>query len=155
MARSARIAAIPIWGLAGALAGAADGDPAAPAATRLGLAEPALVWESVAVLESYPPQFVAVLRAEMPTPGWTVTVDSVETDPAGRRIVVETTATPPADIVAQVLTPARVRVHLGSVPVGRYCLEVWMRREPSAPYRLAGSFVVDASDPAPPLEPGK
>ncbi len=155
MARSARIAAVVVSGLAGALAGAAEGDPAAPAAARLGLAEPALEWESVAVLESYPPQFVAVLRAEMPTPGWTITVDSVETDPPAGRIVAKVTGRPPSGLVAQVVTPARVRVHLGTLPVGRYCFEVWMRREASAPYRRAGSFVIEASDPAPPLERGR
>lgn len=155
MARSARIAAILVWGLGGAAAGAAESDPAAPAAMRLGLAEPALEWESVAVLESYPPQFVAVVRVEMPTPGWTVAVDSVKTDPAEGRIVVQATGTPPGRLVAQVITPERLRVRLGSLPVGRYCLEVWMRRGQSAPHQLVGSFVVEASDPAPPLEPGK
>lgn len=147
-----RLAAIVLAGIAaGGLA--AGGEPEAPAAMKLAPAEVSFQLESVAVLESLPPQFVAVFRAEMPTPGWTLAVDSVETDVSEGRILVKITRTPPAGIVAQVLTPVSLRVHLGSVPVGRYCLEIWMRADRSVPYRLAGSVVLEASDPAPPLGP--
>ncbi len=149
MARIALRSAVSVLSIS-----ACSREPAAgpPAATRLVPAEPSYRWAEARVLESLPPQLVVELKAEMPTPGWSLTVDSVEVDPNAGRIVLRITEAGPSGIVAQVITPTRVQANLGSVPVGRYCLEVWTRRAAQGSYSLAQSLALAASGGAPPQE---
>lgn len=100
---------------------------------------------SVITLESMPPQFVIRGVREMPTPGWKFTLDSVDVDPALGRILVKVTDIAPTGIVPQVITPTPIDLRLGSVPVGRYVVEVRTRRERRRRHALLQAFAVEAT----------
>ena len=114
-----------------------------PSASALEIPEPSFRRPVVNVLESHPVRFVLVFEQQMPTPGWRTEVDSVEVDEG--RIVVKITAKPPEGIVAQVITPAQLRVPLGSLKQGRYVLELRIRRDEAQAYQIAHVLVVVAS----------
>lgn len=82
----------------------------------------------VVVLKSKPPQFEVMLEREMPTPGWTFDVDGIQVDDDAGRIVVRVTEVRPTNIVAQVITPTKLKISLGSLPRGQYFLELQVRR---------------------------
>ena len=107
--------------------------------------EPAFQRPVVEVLESHPVQFVIVFDREMPTPGWTSTVDSVDVDRKTGRIVVKITDQAPEGMVAQVITPTKLRIKVGSLPNGRFVLELRARRGEDGDYRPAHALVVVAS----------
>lgn len=108
--------------------------------------EPALFDEPrVEMAKSLPPQFSLTLSREMPTPGFSFTVDSVEVDPEARRIVARVTEQAPKGMVAQVLTPAWFKLDLGAIEPGRYFLELYLRDDPGAKHRPAQAVLLDAS----------
>jgi hypothetical protein len=78
--------------------------------------------------KSLPPQFELVLEREAPTPGYAFEIDSLDVNPAERRIRVRFTEKRPEGLVAQVITPTRMRVELGALEPGAYVLELWLRR---------------------------
>lgn len=121
------------------------GGAADPPATVLEFPEPPFRQPLVRVLESDPVRFVLVFEQQMPTPGWTSEVDSVEVDREAGRIVVEITQQAPEGIVAQVITKTEVAVGLGSLPRGRYVLELRTRRGAAGGYRPVHALVVVAS----------
>lgn len=114
----------------------------AAGATRLEVAGHPFGEPRVQVLESQPPQFDLVFRREMPTPGFELRVDSIETE--GGRIVARITELAPEGMVAQVITPTELRLSLGAVAPGRYLLEIHTRRGEDGVYLLADALVLTA-----------
>lgn len=98
----------------------------------------------IQLLESRPPQFDLVFRREMPTPGFTLHVDSIERVDDRGRIVARVTEVAPKGMVAQVITPTELRLSLGSVPQGRWVLEIHTRRGDNGVYLLADALVLVA-----------
>lgn len=96
--------------------------------------------------ESAPPQFDVILKLAMPTPGWKLQVDKVEKPDTGHRIKVSITGTRPKGMMPQVITNAEVRVRLGSLPKGRYLLDVYGRHEAAGSYQRRGVALVHAFD---------
>ncbi|TDI49181.1 MAG: hypothetical protein E2P01_03870 [Acidobacteria bacterium] len=119
----------------------AGGESAAPAATSLTVvrseaADPFKLVE----LDGSPPTFVAEFTQQMPTPGWTFRIDSVETH--GDRIVARLTEIRPQGMVVQMIAPGTAKIPLGSLERGRYVLEIRSRRNPQADYRPAFATVL-------------
>ncbi len=119
----------------------AGGEPAVPAATSLTVvrAEAADAFKLVK-LDGSPPTFVAEFTQQMPTPGWTFRIDSVETH--GDRIVATLTETRPQGMVVQMIAPGTAKIPLGSLTRGRYVLEIRSRRNPQADHRPAFATVL-------------
>jgi hypothetical protein len=115
-----------------------------PPASTLSMAEPAFRNAEVSVLEGASGKFEIVLEREMPTPGWTFTVDALEPDERSRRIVVRVTENRPEGMVAQVITPARLYLPLGPLAKGRHVLEIRLRRGGAGEHRLVQAFVLVA-----------
>jgi hypothetical protein len=113
-------------------------------ASSLAIADPAFHDPEIRVLESAPTQFEIVLEREMPTPGWTFTVDAVETDEKTGRIVARVTENRPKGIVAQVITPGRLELRVGSLAKGRYVFEIWLRRGAATNHRPAHTLILSA-----------
>ena len=84
-------------------------------------------------LDGSRPTFVAEFTQQMPTPGWTFRIDSVETE--GDRIVARITEIRPQGMVVQMIAPGTVKIPLGSFERGRYVLEIRSRRNPEAEHR--------------------
>lgn len=118
--------------------------PGNPAASRMWLAGEELEQAEVVAHETMPPRFTLVLVRGMPTPGWTCTVDAVDVDAANGRIAVRLTEIAPAGIAAQVITPTRFELPLGTVGAGSYFVEVRTRREAGREHRPAHALVLEA-----------
>ena len=105
-------------------------------------------WEgeraAVAEATGDPVEFTLVLSREMPTPGWSFEVDSVEVDGAGQRIVVALTERRPTGMVAQVLTTTEFRIPLGNPGRGTYFVEIRARPDAETPYQPAHALVIRA-----------
>ena len=101
---------------------------ATPGPVRAALAASDYRVEKVAV-EGDPAHVVLTLRREMRTAGWDLRVEEVEPAIDDRTIRVRMVAVPPEGLAAQVITPREVRVDLGSLPPGRFVLEIWERTE--------------------------
>lgn len=138
------------WSLAPwlALACAAGGGKHEPRATRLDWGSRPFEAAGIRVLESYPPQFVLVFTREMPTPGYTFRVDRLDVDARRGRIVAQVSELPPEGMVAQVITEGELSLEVGSLPVGRFVVEIHARRGTRGEYALAGAGVVEATEPA-------
>lgn len=91
-----------------------------------------------------PPTFTLVLVRQMPTPGFTWKVDALDVDVRGRRITARLTESAPQGIVAQVITPTRFELPLGSLETGSYFVELWTRRGPSGEHRPSHALVLEA-----------
>ena len=91
-------------------------------------------------LDGSPPTFVAEFTQQMPTPGWTFRIDSVETH--GDRIVARLTEIRPQGMVVQMIAPGTAKIPLGSLERGRYVLEIRSRRNPQADHRPAYATVL-------------
>ena len=119
----------------------AGGEPATPAATSLTVvrSEAADPFKLVK-LEGSPPTFVAEFTQQMPTPGWTFRIDSVETH--GDRIVAKLTEIRPQGMVVQMIAPGTAKIPLGPFTRGRYVLEIRSRRNPQADHRPAFATVL-------------
>ena len=118
--------------------------PRSPAATRVWLAGEDLTRVEFAADKSEPPRFTLAFVREMPTPGWTCHVDAVELDAPGRRISVRLTDVGPQGMTAQVITPTRFEVPLGSVAPGSYFVEIWTRRDPGRDHEPTQALIVTA-----------
>ena len=116
----------------------AGGGPAAPAATSLTVVRSEAF--KLVKLDGSPPTFVAELTQQMPTPGWTFRIDSVETH--GDRIVAKLTEIRPQGMVVQMIAPGTAEIPLGSLTRGRYVLEIRSRRNPQADHRPAFATVL-------------
>jgi hypothetical protein len=138
------LAVLPVAMLVACAAGYTK-DPSRPAAA-LDWARPTLEGAEIHVLESDPPRFELVLTREMPTPGYRFEIDSLEVDAEAGRIVAKVTDVPPDGMVAQVITPTRLRLSLGTLPVGRYVLEIRTCRG-TGDHRLLGARVLVATGP--------
>lgn len=132
--------------LPGVVALAAAGGPAAgePSATALAVVEPTFREPEVRVAMSMPPQFEVVFQREMPTPGWSFTVDAVEVDEEASRILARITEVAPEGISLQVITETACRVPLGKLEPGLYSFELWVRRGDEGPHVLTQSLVLRA-----------
>ncbi len=116
----------------------AGGEPAAPAATSVTVVRSEAF--KLVKLDGSPPTFVAEFTQQMPTPGWTFRIDSVETH--GDRIVARLTETRPQGMVVQMIAPGTAKIPLGSLKRGRYVLEIRSRRNPEASHRPAFATVI-------------
>ena len=94
--------------------------------------------------ESKPAKFTLVVNREMPTPGWTFEIDTIEVDADAARVTVKLTEAAPDGIVAQVLTPGRIEVPLGTIEPGAYFVELWIRRQAGKPHQPGHALVVVA-----------
>ena len=112
----------------------AGGEPVAPSAANVTVvrSEAADPFKLVK-LEGAPPTFVVEFTQQMPTPGWTFKVDSVETD--GDRIVAKMTEIRPQGMVVQMIAPGTAKIPLGSLTRGRYVLEIRSRRNAQREHR--------------------
>ena len=99
----------------------------------------------VAVLKSLPPQFEVTLLGEMPTPGFTLEVNSVEVDESSARIRALVTERAPEGVTSQVLTRTKLRLPLGTLAPGTYILELWLRRDPTKPHTLHQALLLTAT----------
>lgn len=115
------------------------------AATRLFVPESRFGELSVAASKSMPPQFVLQLEREMPTPGWGFEVDSVQVDPATRRILAKVSEIPPSGMTAQVITRATIEIDVGRLGKGGWILELHLRRGREGDHGLAYARVLGAS----------
>jgi hypothetical protein len=127
-----------------ALAVAGEPGPTETSATSLTIAEPAFRDPQVLVAMSMPPQFDLVLDRDMPTPGWSFTVDEVAVDLEHGRIVARISEVAPQGASAQVITETTCRVPLGKLPGGTYWLELWLRRGTALPHTPAQALVIHA-----------
>ncbi len=98
----------------------------------------------VIIRKSMPPQFEVVFDRNMPTPQWKFELDGVDVAPDTGRIVAKITELPPDGYVSQVISPHKCRIDLGTVPKGKYVMELWIRRGKDNPHRLAQAFVLNA-----------
>jgi len=80
-----------------------------------------------------PPTFTAEFTQQMPTPGWTFRIDSIETE--GERIVAKVTEIRPQGMVVQMIAPGTMTISLGSLKRGRYVLEIRTRRDPTVKHQ--------------------
>jgi hypothetical protein len=106
----------------------------APAATQVAVvrseaADPL----KLVTTEGSPSTFTIEFTQQMPTPGWTFQIDSVDTQ--GDRIVAKMTEIRPTGMVVQMIAPGTAKIPLGSLERGRYVLEIRSRRDPSREHR--------------------
>ncbi len=87
-----------------------------------------------------------ILTLAMPTPGWKLGVDGVGRPDATDRIKVSITGSGPEGLVPAVITDTKVRVTLGSLPKGRYILDVFGRHDAAKPHRRMGVALLHAFD---------
>lgn len=128
---------LPILALLAALAAARPGPD-----TALSL-KPLDPMFAVKVVQrpSCPPSFDVELTADMPDPGWSLTLDRVsDPDEAGRRTV-EITATRGEGAYVQVVTPRTVTLGLGCMRKGVYLLDIHLRRGPTKYERVQATVL--------------
>jgi hypothetical protein len=119
------------------------GGPEEPAAKTLTVVRPETADTFKLVqLEGTLTEFVAEWTRQMPTPGWTFEIDAV--DVVEDRIVVKLTEVRPEGMVVQMLAPGTAKIPLGSLPPGRYVLEIRSRRSPQTDHRPAYATVIVA-----------
>jgi hypothetical protein len=85
-----------------------------------------------------------VFVREMPTPGWSFSVDAVEVDEESSRITAKISDIPPSGPTAQMISAAECRLGLGKLARGVYSLELWLRRGTEGPHVLTQALVVRA-----------
>jgi len=113
-------------------------------ATSMNVREAKFYAPEIVMLKTMPPQFELALGRDMPTPGWKFVVDAVDIDEAAGRITVRVTEHRPEGMVAQVITPSKLNVSLGTLAPGHYVLEIWSRRSTSAKHTPIQAFILDA-----------
>lgn len=121
------------------------GRSANPPAQSLAVVPPGVEAIELGVISSRPPQFVLRGQRLMPTPGWTFHIDSVKTETAAGRIVVQLTDMPPEGMVIQTLGPTPLAVQLGALRTGRYVVELHTRRSPHERHQLLQAIVIEAA----------
>jgi len=82
----------------------------------------------IAASETEPRQFELVLTRELPSPAWTLTLDSLEVDAEQRRIVAHLTEQSSGGMAAQVIVKRELRLTLGTIESGFYVVELRLRR---------------------------
>jgi hypothetical protein len=115
-----------------------------PKAMQLRVTPAAFGTPRVHMAKSMPPQFTLALSREMPTPGWTFSVDEIEVDETSRRIIAKVTQTAPEGMTAQVLTPTWLNLDLGTIDPGRYFLELYVRDAAGAKHLPAHAVLLEA-----------
>jgi len=115
------------------------------AATRVWIPETGYQRIRVVAEESKLPRFTLTLTREMPTPGWTIRIDSVDLDRQNRRITVKATEVGPDGITSQVITPTEFQIPLGTVEPGSYFLELWTRRAEERPHQPTHALILIAA----------
>lgn len=125
-------AAVLAAGLAAGCVTARGGESGAADAARLTAPEPTWYESGIEAATTTPATFTVRLRADMPTPGYTFTVDAVEIDRDARRVVVRVTESAPGGVVSQVVTPATLAIEVGPLAPGRWVFELRTRRDASA-----------------------
>ncbi|HKQ62655.1 MAG TPA: protease complex subunit PrcB family protein [Candidatus Polarisedimenticolaceae bacterium] len=137
--------AIPLLALASF--GTPDGGPpgTAPPARTLMVRGDAFTDPEVVTLKTLPPKFELLLRREMPTPGWSFVVDSVEVDEAKGRIVAKVSEIAPEGVTAQVITRTELRLPLGTLQARHHVLELYLRRGASGEHALVQAIVLASS----------
>lgn len=118
----------------------ASGGPA----SRVWVADARVKSAEVVAGKSEAAKFALVVVREMPTPGWTFQIDSVEADAASSRLTVKLTEVGPDGMVAQVLSPAQIEIPLGQIEPGVYFVEIWTRRSPAKPHQPGYSLIIIA-----------
>ena len=144
MRRSFSLATLIVAGLAAACAAAGAGSEPGPRATLLKLGNRPFRDPQVMIAMSMPPQFDLMLTRDMPTPGWNLTLDSIEVDEETGRIVAKVSEIRPTGITTQVITATPCLLQLGTLGSRRYVLEIWLRRGTSGTHSLAQALVVIA-----------
>jgi len=128
------IKALPVLLLMFALQPVLAGDPGSPAATQITVVRPEAAEPfKVVTVQGSPSTFTIEFTQQMPTPGWTFQIDSVETE--GDRIVVRMMEIRPTGMVVQMIAPGTAKIPLGSLERGRYVLEIRSRRDASRKHR--------------------
>lgn len=118
--------------------------PQAPFASSLHFVEPTVHSLELSGLRTHPPQFVLRGLRTLPTPGWSMHVDSVEIDQQAHQVAVRLTDMPPEGPGVQMTGDAPLTVQLGVLRTGRYAIQLHSRRSPSEPYQLLQSVVIEA-----------
>jgi hypothetical protein len=118
--------------------------PARPAQS-LSLLSPAIESIELGVIASQPPQFVLRGQRQMPTPGWTFHIDSVKSEAASGRVIVELTDVPPEGMAVTTVGPTPISLQLGSLRAGRHVVEIHARRNPHERHQLLQAVVLEAT----------
>jgi hypothetical protein len=105
-------------------------------AKRLVRSEASFYDLEIVAAKSMPPQFQIVLTRDMPTAGWNLEVDALEVDEEARRIVARISERGPQGVSAQVVTPAKLHLEVGTLDSGPWLLEIRSRRSAEGPYGL-------------------
>lgn len=105
-------------------------DPLAPQPGDMALAEGPVFIDSLELLtlESYPLQFVLVLKGSLPSPCHQLRVTAAAPDEAGRIAVRAYSLADPDTACIAVLEPFEVNLALGSFPTGHY--QILINAEP-------------------------
>ena len=126
-------------------ASAAPPEPqTSPRASRAWVVEEEVDKIEIVAARTEPPTFTLVLVREMPTPGFTWRIDSLDVDAPNRRITARLSEIAPQGIVAQVITPTRFELPLGELAAGSYFVELWTRRDVSREHRPSHALVLEA-----------
>ena len=88
------------------------------------------------------PRFVAIWERRMPTPGWSFSVDDLQLEEG--RIIALVTETRPDGLMAQVMTPATVKLAIGAIPRGRYVFEIRTRNDVAKKHQPVYAAIVNA-----------
>lgn len=96
------------------------------------------------VMESAPVQFALRMVRDMPSPGYTIDVDSVTLQDDKKTIVAKLTTIAPSGAGLTVLEPRDLRFDLGSLAKGSYVFEIRERTSRDGDYTRFGSFAFQA-----------
>jgi hypothetical protein len=91
---------------------------------------------------SCPPGFDVELTAELPDPGWTLTVDALRGPDAEGRFTADLTAARGDGVFPQVVTPRSTKVSLGFLRKGVYLLDLRLRRDPAGKHERVQALVL-------------
>lgn len=84
-------------------------------------------------MESYPPQFMLVLKGSLPTPCHQIRIAVSPPDTENKIVVEVYSVADPNAICVQMLEPFEVNFPLGSFPAGKYTL--WVNGEMAAEFQ--------------------
>ena len=114
-------------------------------AVRMVVPESTIHDVEIAMSKSMPPQFHITFKRDVPTPSWSLALDSLELDETSRRIVARVTeARSSGGISAQVITGRSLKLDLGTLAPGNYVLEIHVRRGTDGAYRPEHAMILAA-----------
>ena len=122
----------------------AAAEPAEASAKSLAVVRPTFTEPEVVLLKTLPPGFELVLVRNMPSPGWQFEIDALEVNTDSGRIVARVTEVRPEGMVAQVISPTRLKLPLGKLAAGYYVLELWTRRGTDREHVPAHAMILHA-----------